>query len=62
MTTYYVLNPTHELEGYGIKIVTEELITDISFDKEAITSFVQNLNDLSLSPEHIYDVIEDFIG
>ena len=62
MTVYYVHNPAHDLEGYGIKVVTEEIIPDISFDKAAISSFVDTLNELELCPEHLYDAIEDFIG
>lgn len=52
-------------EVYGIEIVTDEgnilSYSDLSADSEAIRVLAQNLKAEDLSPDHIKDIIRDFI-
>ena len=62
MTTYSVLSPNTEGEGYGIKIVTEKQIYDISYNYSAVRELCDRCNALCVEPVHFDTVLEDFLS
>ncbi len=62
MTKYSVLYPSGESDGYGIKIVTERNIYDISVMLEPVQRLCDACNRAGLSPEHFDDVLENYLA
>ena len=67
-STYFLQNSLHV--GYGVAVVIEDgsdvtvvkTVPNISSDRIAMARFVERCNARHLSPLHLQDVIEDFIG
>ena len=62
---YFLTESKVEVEGkwyttYGVGF-ENEVIDDISTDKESVQKFIDLINFHKLSPVHIYDAIYDFI-
>ena len=63
---YFLTESKTEVEGkwyttYGVGF-GDEVIPDITTDKESAQNFIDLINFHKLSPVHIYDAIYDFIG
>ena len=58
-----------EYMGYGVDCFEVEngfkrligQIIDVSVDLHKMQGFVDRINELGLSPEHLYDAVEDFV-
>lgn len=72
MSVIYKLNEevgSGERVTYGIEVFEETelgnkmaiVISDISFNREAVQTVVELCNRLELSPVHIYDVVDDYL-
>lgn len=64
---YFLTQKRKVLEGseytvYGMRYNDELYAEDISPDKEKVRRLVSDCNKHSLSPIHMYEVIEDFIA
>lgn len=64
---YFLTQKSIVLEGreytvYGMKYNDELCAEDISSDKEKVRKLVSDCNKYSLSPIHMYEVIENFIA
>ncbi|MBQ8357749.1 MAG: hypothetical protein IJX39_08095 [Clostridia bacterium] len=72
---YAVIKTTYQNElltrtGYGIAAVQEydgvtvvtESVADLSGDERAVTELVERCNRCDLSPEHLGDVVQDFLA
>ena len=73
MITYILCRESYKTKrseriAYGIAAYAEEEQTcitklhDITSDKNALAEFVSLCNRLQLSPNHLYDVVEDFLA
>ena len=73
MITYILCRETYKTKqydrvSYGIAAYAEEEQTcvarlhDITSDKNALAKLVLLCNRLQLSPNHLYDVVEDFLA
>ena len=62
MAIYSVLSPEAENEGYGIKVVSERFIYDISRNYTAVSELCSRCNNLNLDPVHFDIVLEDFLS
>ncbi len=66
--TYEVVSEKYpnERNSYGIAVCEDkiplEIISDLSEKYEAVAKLARICNELRLSPEHIYDVIDDFLN
>ena len=49
------------VKTYGLKYGSVK-IEDISTDEREVVKLIESLNKLDVSPVHIYDIIDDFIG
>lgn len=55
--TYGILVKAHFAERW----TTIAVVAPFSHDKEAVTQIVQRCTDLQLSPEHLLDIVQDFL-
>ena len=62
MTVYNVLIPKNENDGYGIKIVSEKHLYDISYNYSAIEKLCNMCNTLNVDPAHFGTVLEEFLS
>ena len=62
MAIYSVLNPKAENEGYGIKVVSEIRMYDISRNYQAVSALCEKCNTLDVDPVHFNVVLEDFLS
>lgn len=62
MTVYSVLIPETESQGYGIKVVSEKRLYDISRNFEAVSKFCDRCNTYSVDPAHFDSLLEDFLS
>ena len=62
MTFYSVLSPESESEGYGIRILSERHVRDISFNRKAVTKLCRQCNELKVDAVHFDYVLEDFLS
>ena len=62
MTVYNVLGPKTEREGYGIIIITERRINDISFNYPAVKELCDRCNTLDVDPVHFDILLEEFLS
>ena len=49
------------VKTYGLKYGSVK-IEDISTDEREVAKLIASLNRLDVSPVHIYDIIDDFLG
>ncbi|MCQ2561848.1 MAG: DUF6514 family protein [Clostridia bacterium] len=47
--------------GYGVSYVDDFSVKDVSTDRIYVEKLVKLLNECDLAPEHLQDVLEDFI-
>ena len=62
MAFYSVLTPKTESEGYGIRVVTERLVRDISYNYSAVKGFCDTCNNMVVDPSHFDDILEEFLS
>ena len=62
MTVYSVLAPKNESEGYGIRIISEKLIYDISYNYSSIKDLCDRCNALCVDAIHFDTVLEDYLS
>lgn len=62
MAIYSVLIPKAENEGYGIKVVSEMCVYDISYNYQAVSALCEKCNTLDVDPVHFNVVLEDFLS
>ena len=62
MTNYSVLEPNTDSNGYGIRIVSETRVYDISRNYSAVKDLCDRCNTLSVDPVHFDVVLEDFLS
>ena len=62
MTVYSVLIPNTENDGYGIKIVSEKHLYDISYNYSALQELCSMCNALNVDPAHFSTILEDFLS
>ena len=48
-----------EVENGFKKLVNQ--VIDVSMNLHRVRGFVDKLNEVKLSPEHLYDAVEDFV-
>ncbi len=54
--------------GYGIEIIHTVsgmrymIVEDIDTSEEAVSELIERCNRLNLSPDHIYEVVEDYFA
>ena len=67
---YALLESTKELDGatyrcYGVRLCyagAEIDVEDLSLNRKEVEELVKLCNDLELSPQHLHDVLEDFLA
>ena len=62
MAVYSVLSPHTETEGYGIKVISERRVYDISYNFTAVSELCDKCNALDIDPVHFDSVLEDFLS
>ncbi|MBQ3418379.1 MAG: hypothetical protein IJH32_11200 [Ruminococcus sp.] len=71
MITYLLVEETvitygQEHLSYGVKVVRDRrclrVIRDITDDKERLSCLINDMNELSLDPIHLDEVIEEFLN
>ncbi len=62
MTIYSVLDPNTDSKGYGIRIISEKRIYDISSNYSAVKGLCDRCNALCVEPVHFDVVLEDFLS
>ncbi|MCR5654004.1 MAG: hypothetical protein K6F88_09450 [Ruminococcus sp.] len=62
MAIYSVLVPKTKSEGYGIRIVSEKLIYDISRNYSSVKELCDRCNALDVDTMHFDVVLEDFLS
>ena len=71
MITYLLIEGTaiaygQERLSYGVKVVRGRrclrVIRDITDDKERLSRLIDDMNELSLDPVHLDEVIEEFLN
>ena len=62
MTVYSVLIPKTENDGYGIKIVSEKHLYDVSHNYSAVQELCNVCNTLNVDLAHFSTILEDFLS
>lgn len=61
MIHYSIIPPKKYEKGYGIKIIKEKTVNDISTNFSAILKLVNMCNKAEVDFDHFEDVLENFI-
>lgn len=60
MLTHYSLIKTSK-ESYGVRIVTERIVKDVSISRKIVCRLVKSCNKYQLDFQHFDDVLENFL-
>lgn len=60
-TRYSLYESCDEKEKYGVRIVKERIVRDISGSRAMVSNLVDACNDMHLDFEHFDDVLENYL-